>query len=200
MGGIVGDEPVEAAKPPRMAQFESRVLPDDRLDTDGYVLDAAFRVLADLADDGAISPAEGKPALAALLAAQHADGGVAPDLGVHAIATWALAEAALELPGEPMVKEARARALAFLVSVAKSSGALDPESARWARLVLRSLDPVAASSIPAPAGTASATNERLRSALAGSRSGVAVTKPTGHGAFDRLVSTIRRKNLKVVRV
>jgi hypothetical protein len=118
---------------------------------------------------------------------------------VHAIATWALAEAALEMPGEPMVKEARSRALSFLVAVAKNGGALDAESARWARLVLGALDPAAASSIPAPVGPASPVYERLRSALAGSRSGVAVTKQTGHGAFDRLVSTIRRKNLRVVR-
>jgi hypothetical protein len=168
-------------------------------DPNGYVLDAAFRVLADLADDGAISPAEGRPALAALLAAQRGDGAIAQDLGVHAIATWALAEAALELPDEPMVKEARANALGFLVAAAKNGGALDAESARWVRLVLGALDPAVASSVPAPAGQPSPLYERLRSALAGSRSGAAVTKPTGHGAFDRLVSTIRRKNLKVVR-
>ena len=168
-------------------------------DPNGFILDAAFRVLADLADDGAISPAEGRPALAALLAAQRADGAVAQDLGVHAVATWALAEAAVELPGEPMVKEARRRALAFLVGVAKNGGALDAESARWARLVLGALDPAAASSIPAPVAPASATYERLRSALAGSRSGAAAKSQPGHGAFDRLVSTIRRKNLKVVR-
>jgi len=65
--------------------------------------------------------------------------------------------------------------------------------------VLGALDPAAASSIPAPVAPASATYERLRSALAGSRSGAAAKSQPGHGAFDRLVSTIRRKNLKVVR-
>ena len=186
-GYTAGSAPSQLKKEARLA------------DPNGYILDAAFRVLADLADDGALSPAEGRPALAALLAAQRADGAIATDLGVHAVATWAVAEAALELPGEPMVKEARKRALAFLVGVAKNGGALDPESARWARLVLGALDPAAASSIPAPAVPASATYERLRSALAGSRSGAVAKAQPGHGAFDRLLSTIRRKNLKVVR-
>jgi Ca-activated chloride channel family protein len=181
-------------KAKRVARLES----PERSDAEVYLLAAAFRVLADIADDGRISPAEGRPALAALLAAQRADGSIGPDAAVHAVATWALAEAALELPGEPFVKSARAKALGFLVTAAKGTS-LDPESARWVRLVLGAMDPAAAASIAAPVGNASVTYERLRSALAGSRSGSAAKREPGRAAFDRLVATIGRKNLKVVR-
>ena len=179
----------------RMARFESPAPNRRAADPGGYALDAALRVLADLADDGKISPAEGRPALAALLAEQRSDGSIAHDLGVHAVATWALAEAALALPPEPLVKNARAKALEFLVASAKR-GVSDPESARWVRLVLGALDPAAAASIPAPGGKASAAYERLRSALAGAR---AAKLPSGRSAFDRLVSSIGRKNLRVVK-
>ena len=185
--------------PAPKAKLAKPILPAPIPSADAFVLDAAFRVLADLADDGQLSPAEGMPALAALLGAQRADGAVAGDLGVHAVATWALAEAALERPAEAMVTQARAKALTYLVDVAKSGGAMNPEAARWSRLVLGALDPAAASAIPAPVEPPSAAYERLRNALAGSRSGAQVKPQPGYGAFDRLVSTIRRKNLRVVR-
>ena len=188
---------------PLIARFLELAYPDSAEEPTAlqsrYHLDAAFRILADLSDDGRISPAEGRPALAALLAAQQSDGRLDWEVGVQAVATWALAEAALALPEDSRVREAREKALGFLVAATKGPP-LDTESARWARLVLGALDPASAASIPAPVGPASAPYERLRIAIAGSRSGAVVKGEPGHSAFDRLVSTIRRKNLKVVRV
>ena len=182
----------------RRARFESPRLDEGFMNADAHIVDAAFRVLADLADDGKISPAEGKPALAALLASQRTDGSMARNLGVHAVATWALAEAALALPSEPLVAKARAQALRFLVAAAKA-GVSDAESALWARLVLRGLDPAAASSIVPPGTIASEAYESLRSALVASRTGRAEKPRPARTPFDRLLAAIGRRNLKVVR-
>jgi Ca-activated chloride channel homolog len=182
----------------RRARFASPRLDEGFMHADAHLVDAAFRVLADLADDGKISPAEGKPALAALLASQRTDGSMAQNLGVHAVATWALAEAALALPSEPFITKARAQALRFLVAAAKA-GVSDAESALWARLVLRGLDPAAASSIVPPGGVASEAYESLRNALVASRTGSAEKPRPARTPFDRLLVTIGRRNLKVVR-
>ena len=108
------------------------------------------------------------------------------------------AEAAITLPREPLVAQARARALGYLVAAAKA-GVSDVESALWARLVLRGLDPAAASSIVPPGGTASEAYESLRSALADSRMGAKKKPQPARTPFDRLLVTIGRRNLKVVR-
>jgi Ca-activated chloride channel family protein len=156
--------------------------------------EAAFRVLADLADDGKLSPAEGKPALAALLAAQAKIGAIANDIATHAIATWALAAAAKAVPTEPWIAAARTRALDYLVTM-KTSG--DAEATRWARLVLSRLKPAALAGVPVPQGEGSKDYVRLRDAIAASKSGTKAPRAAGHGPFDRLVATIGRGKLTI---
>lgn len=169
------------------------------------VLDAALRVLADLADDGKLSPSEGKPALAALLGAQRRSGAIADDVAVHAIATWALAEAAEALPRDPWVASARKMALDYLVASksgsgwpARRDGDVDAEATRWARLVLSRLSPTVVAGTVSPAGEASASYARLHNALATGTSRVSYATPVGHSAFDRLVASIAKRHLKLV--
>ena len=100
-------------------------------------------MLADLADDGRLSPAEGKPALAALLAAQIRDGAIAQDVATHAMATWALAESARALPNDAWVGAASTKAVDHLASLAsrdgwpkRPDGKPSADATLWARLVL----------------------------------------------------------------
>jgi hypothetical protein len=170
------------------------------------LLDTAFRLLADIADDGKLSAAEGKPALAALLAAQRESGAIAEDVGVHAVATWALAEAAGIAPGEALA-DARTKASDYLVHLAQPAGwparpggAIDAEATRWARLVLGWMAPAAVRSIPSPSGEPSKRFAQLRAALAAARSGAAAPGVAGASPFERFVRAIGRGHLKVVRV
>ena len=134
--------------------------------------DAAFRVLADLADDGKLSPADGRPALAALLAAQVADGAIAEDVKTHAIATWALAEAAAAMRKEPWIADARTKAVGYLAQLAgpngwpkRPDGKLDGEATRWAMLVLSRVQPSAVTELKMPMGNPSEEYKRLRDAI-----------------------------------
>jgi Ca-activated chloride channel family protein len=156
--------------------------------------EAAFRVLADLADDGKLSPAEGKPALAALLAAQAKSGAIAQDVGTHAIATWALAAAAKAAPKEPWIAAARTKALDYLVTM-KTTG--DAEATRWVRLVLSRLKPASIAGVALPQGEGSKDYVRLRNAIAAAKSGMKAPRADGHGPFDRLVATIGRGKLAI---
>ena len=176
-------------------------------ESDERLLDEAFRVLADLADDGALSSAEGKPAVAALLAAQRGSGAIAEDVAVHAVATWALAEAAASLPNDPWIGQARQKASDYLVHLAKPDGwparpggAIDGEATRWARFVLASFAPEVVQSIPVPSGEASKLFALLRSSIAAAKSGATAPVVTGTAPFDRLVRSIGRRNLKVAGV
>jgi Ca-activated chloride channel family protein len=174
---------------------------------DPRLRDAAFGVLADLAIDGKLSKAEGKPALAELLAAQKPSGAIAENVATHAIATWALAEAASAKPGDASIAAARTKAIAYLVALAQPTGwpawpgdAVDAETTRWARLVLSMIQPEAVGSIPVPAGEPTVSYTRLTASLAAAKSGGKPPKVTGASAFERLVQAIARGNLKTARV
>jgi Ca-activated chloride channel family protein len=171
------------------------------------LLDVAFRLLADLADDGKLSAAEGRPALAALLAAQRGSGAIASDVAVHAIATWALAEAAVVLTDDPWVVAARTKAVDYLSGLAQPDGwpartgeAVDAEATRWARLVLGAIKAASVASIPVPKGEPSKRYVQLRASLAAAKSGAAPPVVTGRLPFERLVRSIGRRHLKVVGV
>jgi hypothetical protein len=162
--------------------------------------------LADLADDGTLSPADGKPALAALLAAQVPDGAIAEDVKTHAIATWALAEAAAAMPKETWIAAARTKAVGYLVQLAepdgwpkRPDGKLDGEATRWAMLVLSKVQPSAVTAVKMPMGDPSEEYDRLRHAISAGKSGPTTQRPTGHGAFDRLVATVGRGHLLIER-
>ena len=156
--------------------------------------ETAFRVLADLADDGKLSPAEGTPALAALLAAQVKSGAISDNVATHAIATWALSAAAKAAPKEPWIAAARTKALDYLVTV-KTTG--DVEATRWVRLVLGRLRPAAIAGVAVPQGEGSKDYVRLRNAIAAAKSGVKAPRAAGHGPFDRLVANIGRDKLAI---
>jgi len=169
------------------------------------LLDTAFRVLADLADDGKLSKAEGKPALAALLAAQQPSGAIALDVAVHAVATWALAEAAISDPSDPKIAQARTKALDYLVGLAQPKGwpawpgdAIDAETTRWARLVLSKIQPASVASMPVPAGEPTVNYTQLTASLAAAKSGGTPPKVTGRSSFTRLVRTIGRGHLSLM--
>ena len=85
------------------------------------VRELAIRVLADLADDGRLSPADGGPALAALLAVMETDGTLATDPVAQALGTWALVEAAVAMPDQTWVVQAAGRARQHL-ALAKADG------------------------------------------------------------------------------
>jgi Ca-activated chloride channel family protein len=163
---------------------------------------AAVRVLADLADDGKITDAEGRPALAALLAAQVKSGAIARDVTTQALAAWALSEAASAIPKDPWVTAAASKAVSHLASSAKPNGWLSPDGkldadgTRWARLILGAIRPSAIKSIPVPQGVAGKDYARLRAAIVAARPGAAMGAATGRAPFDRLVATIARGNLK----
>ncbi len=166
--------------------------------------EAAFRVLADLADDGRLSPAEGKPALVALLAAQIADGAIADDVTTHAIATWALAEAARAMPKDPWVDAARDKAVDYLVSLAtpegwpKRPGAKpSTEATLWARFVLGLVHSGSTTAVATPLGNASKEFTRLTEAIAAAKKKGKAHHAAGRDAFDRLLATIGRRHLMV---
>jgi Ca-activated chloride channel family protein len=180
---------------------------EESRDSRERLLTTAFRVLADLSDDGKLSPAEGRPALAALLAAQRGSGAIAEDVEVHAVATWALAEAASSMPSDPWVAQAKTKAVDYLVELAEPNGwprrpdgAVDVETTRWARFVLGSIQPMSVSSIAVPTGQPALPYAQMRAALAAARSGGKPPKTAGQSSFDRLLRTIGRGNLRVVRV
>jgi Ca-activated chloride channel family protein len=166
--------------------------------------ESAFRILADLADDGKLTAAEGRPALAALLGAQVQTGAIAQDVITHAVATWALAEAAVAMPKDPWALAARTRALDYLTGLAvkdgwpaRPGGAIDAEATRWVRLVLGALRPSAIAAVPVPSGQASEEYVRLRDAIAAGRSGAVAAQVKGRAAFDRLVATVGRGHLTI---
>ena len=164
---------------------------DELFEGNGRLLDTAFRVLADLADDGKLSKAEGKPALAALLAAQQPSGALSYDVAAHAIATWALAEAAINDPKDARVAHAKTKALDYLVALAQPKGwpawpgdAIDAETTRLARLVA--------------AGEPTVNYTQLIGSLTAARSGGQPPKVTGRSSFERLVRTIGRGHLSLM--
>lgn len=88
--------------------------------TDAAVLAGSLRVLADLAIDGRLNAAAGRPALASLLALQFPSGAFSADIRIHALGTWALIEAAsslTELREKEWSAQAARRALAHLAKV-----------------------------------------------------------------------------------
>jgi hypothetical protein len=160
----------------------------------------AFRVLADLADDGKLTTAGGKPALAALLGTQLPDGTIAEDVTTHAVATWALIEAATAMPNDAWIATARDKAVDHLAALASTAGwprsdggKTDVEATRWARLALGKIRPDVVSGVPVPQGAPSEGYARLRDAIVAKRPGVL---KGNLGAFDRLIATIGRGRLK----
>jgi hypothetical protein len=206
VGGISSVDPLAG-------QFLNRVASDSIEDLtvtsgatavrDDLVRDAALRVLADLADDGKLSRAEGRPALAALLGAQVNSGAVSRDVIAHALATWALDEAAQALPKDTWVSAARAKAVDYLAGLATPGGwpasagqSMDPEATRWGRLVMGMIRPSVVASIPMPAGQPSPQYKRLREAIAAAKSGQPPAPAKGRDPFDRLVASIGRGKLR----
>jgi hypothetical protein len=160
----------------------------------------AFRVLADLSDDGKLTTAGGKPALAALLGTQLQDGTIAEDVSTHAVATWALIEAATAMPNDAWIATARDKAVDLLAALASPAGwprsdggKADVEATRWARLALGKIRPDVVSGVPVPQRAPSEEYARLRDAIVAKRPGVL---KGNLGAFDRLVATIGRGRLK----
>lgn len=152
--------------------------------------EAALRVLADVAEDGAISPSGGKPSLAALLAAQRRGGAISDDVVVHALATWALAEAAVRCKDEPWVARASKEAAVHLERVAKQA---DDEGRRWARLALSVAAPGSITPTVSAKGGSESWN-RLVAALQAARSTGAGL--SGGEPFDRLCANARRGHLR----
>ena len=191
----------------RARDFKTQLGADEKSwSSSARLLDTAFRVLADLADDGKLSRAEGTPALAALIAAQQPSGAIADDVAVHAVATWALAEAAINDPTDSRIANARTKARDYLVGLALPGGwppwrgdTIDAETTRWARLVLTFIQPESVGSMPLPAGEPTVNYSRLAASLAAARNGTKPPKVTGHSSFDRFVRAIGRGHLKVGR-
>ena len=181
--GTSGDHAVRA---PEGTRPEAR----DRL------LDAALRVLADLADDGKLSASEGRPALASLLGAQRRTGAVSVDVVAQSIASWALAEAAVRLPSDPWVAEASRKATDYLTQLGRPEGwpsrpgaEVAEAATSWARLVLARLRPEV---------VANAGRGDLRGALLQLRS-YAPGSTAGHrSAIERLLGSLERRNLRLL--
>jgi len=186
IGGIQGG--VDAAAPPPMPasmrqQTAKRAVANEERSDGTELRQAAIRVLADLADDGKLTAAEGRPALEALLAVPASS-----DPTTQALIAWALSEAPGQLP-------AAAKALDALVLMAKPG--MDSEGARWARLVLGAFRPSALATIPEPLGEAGKDYARVRASIASAKSGGKAMNVTGHTPLDRLVATIGRGHLKL---
>jgi len=172
---------------PQLVDGEGNAPSSDASSARARLREAALRVLADLADDGHLTASEGRPALAALLAAQQPSGAVAADVPVHVLATWALAEAAAALPGDPWVAKARAKAIEYLAGLAKA-GTLPGRETPFALLVLDSFDS-AGRHVPA-------SQADLRKALeAVSADG---KPPAKRSPADRLLASIGRGHLRIV--
>jgi len=139
---IVSSEPADAADPEEVEQLEAE-LTDSR---DGRLIEPALRVLADLALDRRLSRAEGVPAVVGLLATQDARSRLGTSLVEHALATWALAEAASAYPEVPWLARATEAAAAELRAAAYEGdewpavrgAAVDSLTSALARLALRS--------------------------------------------------------------
>ncbi len=164
----------------------------------------AFRVLADLADDGRLSPADGKPALAALLAAQNRSGAVARDTVTNAIATWAFAEAERALPAEPWIASARAKAVRQLAAIAlaegwpaRPGGTLDHDATAWATFVLAILRPEAARTAHGNSHAIPAELGRIEAAAARPKDGTRPLVSTGRAPLERLIAAIDRGHLMI---
>jgi Ca-activated chloride channel family protein len=177
------------------------------LDPAVRLLDAAFRILADLAEDGRLSGAEGRPSLAALLAAQTPEGAIAERVVVHAIATWALLEAAAAEPNDPWVVEAAGRAEAYLPKLAtpegwpqRPGGPVDAEATRWALLALSRAGSGTPPEVAVPGGTPSEGFVRLRAALATAKTGerAADGRSFPRQPFERLLSALPGRRLRIV--
>jgi len=166
-------------------------------ESSGRLRDVAFRVLADLADDGRLSPSDGNPALAALLAAQRKSGAISADPGTQAIATWAVAEAAASDPKDKWIANARAKALEVLIGVADDK--LDRDDQQWVCFVLSRLSPKNVLTLHPPSGPPTSQVERLENSIFAARNGARVPAIAGRTPFDRLVSTVGRGKLKVVK-
>ena len=172
---------------PQLVDGEGNAPSSDASSARARLREAALRVLADLADDGHLTASEGRTALAALLAAQQPSGAVAADVPVHVLATWALAEAAAALPGDPWVAKARAKAIEYLAGLAKA-GTLPGRETPFALLVLDSFDS-AGRHVPA-------SQADLRKALeAVSADG---KPPAKRSPADRLLASIGRGHLRIV--
>lgn len=205
-GGASGDGSAPATAsvllPDPLLGSTSRPLPTDSGAARRLTV-SAIRVLADLAEDGRLTPSEGKPALAALLGAQTPSGAIAEDTRTQALAAWALAEAAEAAPRDPWVRSAADKAVADLVqrTIASSNGSparpLDAEGARWARLVLGWLRPAKALRIEAPSGDPSKPYSELT--LAVSAAGVTARTSPGRTPWERLLHSVRLGHLKLVR-
>jgi len=76
----------------------------------------------------------------------------------------------------------------------------DAEATRWTRLVLGWIAPASVHSVPMPGGEPSRRYVQLRAAIAAGKSGGKLPPASSSSAFDRLVRTISRGNLKVVKV
>jgi Ca-activated chloride channel family protein len=168
------------------------------------LLNASFRVLADLAEDGRLSSAEGRPALAALLAAQTPEGAIAHDVKVHAVATWAIAEASVRMRDDPWVNEARKKATTYLRGLAvdggwpaEPGGEADADASRWALMVLEWLLGDEAPRITVTDGEVSAEYASLRKALASARAGEIAGGCLRPAPFDRLIAAIGRGHLRL---
>lgn len=162
------------------------------------LLESSLRVLADLAEDGVLSPAEGRPALAGLLAAQTRDGVVAEEPFVHAVATWALLESAAALAKDPWVTQASALARSHLERLAAEDGRLDEETSRWAALVLGRAGTSQVPEAVIPPDDASEMFRRVLAAIDAAHTGSVPEGCGGRSPFDRLVNAIPRGHLKIV--
>jgi hypothetical protein len=166
-----------------------------------HLLRAAWRVLADLAEDGRLSAAEGIPSLAALLAAQRPDGAITADMRIHAIATWALAEASAALAEDRWVERAARSAGARLGAAMRpegwarvATGPIDAETTAWCALVLGWIDPERV--IPASHGAQSEPLATLLRAFDTGEVGAGV--PRGQRSpFERLLAAIPLRHLKI---
>jgi hypothetical protein len=197
-GATGGATRVYARKRSFSSELAETARPSER-DRDERLRDRALRVLADLAEDGELSPAEGRPALAALLGALAPEGALSRDVTVQALGTWALAEAAAALPEDPWLPQAVERAASFLAGLAletgwpeRRGGEADAEATRWARLALEAADAGDAPSLEAPRGAGSAAWAGLRRALASARSGAPAEAVEGGDPFARLLRAVPR--------
>jgi Ca-activated chloride channel family protein len=201
--GAVGSAPVRKPAPPRV-RIRGAPAPGAVAPEQGQLIDASLRVLADLAEDGRLSAAEGIPSLAAILAGQMTGGAISRELRVHAVATWALAEAAAALPEDPWVREAAALSQRYLFENATpagwpsmSEGEMDAESTRWCLLVAGWIGPDRVPEVALPPSDPDGAYERLQEALEAVRTGTAIEPPSGRRPFDRLVRAIPAGRLRV---
>jgi hypothetical protein len=128
----------------------------------------------------------------------------------HALAAWALAEAAMAAPKDASLAAARTKAIAYLVGLKRSEGwpfaaggAIDAESTRWARLVLSLIQPEAVRSMPVPAGEPMDNYKRLTAILDavrfGAKSPAVEVVGEVESSFDRFLRAIGRGKLKTVK-